>query len=508
MTMRITPVALVQTPGGYRMRARYGDQIIQFPLDLLHRPNNPHGLRDFLAKQHGIMVDKVNGPALKQAARSLPVIHGTPCLGWTPDRDAFLYGKTVLYTSKQPGQRHEYMGVPLLPRGSWEVQFEGLVELWARVPLARLVLSLSTASPFLEPLAAPSHSLHVHGPTGIGKTSTLRAVGIAPFADPRLPLFGADLSQDTDNYVDTRLGTVHNFPILLDETTLRDPAVMAATAYRIVSGRTKGRLTGPEREYAPAPTSPYTLVCLLSGEDPIRSRIGKRGAAARFMEMAITDPLLPREELSAWWSFAEEHHGWYGRLLVPWAIAMYFSLGRNGEPLRELYAGARDGIASWCSGHSRLFDFLAAVHVGYVLAVHVLHIGVVGAISREIKGRIAAEAEAFTHEVYGWLETRTQIDDVLDAIAGVTGIGTWVERGFIPTSALEPIAREFGLEKPRGALLGLLRHHGIVSGVESRKVEDSQVGPLQVRRSERCFLLTPAGKRRLGLQNDHAWTTD
>jgi hypothetical protein len=269
---------------------------------------------------------------------------------------------------------------------------------------------------------------------------------------------------------------------------------MADAAYRIATGRTKGRLMGPEHGYAPALTLPYTIVCFLSGEDSIRAGIEKRGAAARFAEVTIQDPLLPRQDLPAWWTFAEEHHGWYGRFLIPWAIAMYFSLGRNGDPLRDLYAGARDGIASWCPGHSRLLDLLAAVQVGYVLSVHVVHVGLAGAVTRAKRERIAAEAEEFTHEVYGWLDRQTRIDNVLDAIAATPNIAPWIERGFIPIDCLDGVAKEFGLDK-RGAFLDFLRHHGIVSKVEPRK-EWAKYAPGQ-RASRRSYILTPEGKNRL-----------
>jgi hypothetical protein len=492
---RLSPprlVALVKTPEGHFVKARHGEQIIRFPLELLHRPNNPHGLRDFLAKHYGLLIGKVSGVLKKEAINALPLIHGTTRLGWTLERDAFLYGADIFYTSKDPARRYEFTGSPLPTRGSWEEQFMGLAELWSRVRQARLFHCLSTVSPFLEPLGAPSLAFHLRGPSGIGKTTILRAAGIAPVADPGSPLFVADLSQDTDNYVDSRLGTVHNFPILLDETTLRDPKAMADAAYRIATGRTKGRLTGPEQGYAPAPTTSYALVCFLSGEDSIREGMMKRGAAARFIELPMEEPLLPRDELPAWWTFAEEHYGWYGRLLISWGIAHFFTRGRDGEPLREMYAGARESVASWCSGHSRLLDFLAAVHVGYVLAAHVLHIGLVGAVTRDKKERIAGEAEAFSHEVSLWLDPRTKIDDVLDAIAALPRIGEWITKGFIPPTSLTGVAEEFDLEKPKGALLNFLRHHGVVGKSESRTFSYWEG---ESPRSQRAYILTPEGRR-------------
>src|SRR5262249_28772431 len=135
----------------------------------------------------------------------------------------------------------------LTPKGDRRRQFEVFRELWRKSPIFRLSLALATISPFLEVLGAAPIAFHLAGRTGLGKTTLLR-LAISAYADPDSPLTKIDLAKDTDNYADAQLGMLHNFPILLDETTLTSADRIAEAAYNIAVGRTKGRLLGADQQ--------------------------------------------------------------------------------------------------------------------------------------------------------------------------------------------------------------------------------------------------------------------
>jgi hypothetical protein len=208
-------------------------------------------LKGFVADYFAYIAEK-NDPALLTlgaAVASAPRLLGTSRLGWTPERDAFIYGGTVFYMAAEPMRPYEFIAPEgtllkraeeaLQPKGSRGAQYQAFKELWDGSAHFRLVLSLAAASPFLEIINAPSMVFHLAGLSGSGKTTVLR-LGLSVYANPDSPLTRIDFSKDTQNYADAQLGILHNFPLLLDETTLRDPRQLAEVAYNIAVGRTKG----------------------------------------------------------------------------------------------------------------------------------------------------------------------------------------------------------------------------------------------------------------------------
>jgi hypothetical protein len=101
-------------------------------------------------------------------------------------------------------------------------------------------------------------------------------------------------------------------------------------------------------------------------------------------------------------------------------------------------------------------------------------------------------AEKFAQELYGRLNKATKLDQVLDIIGEKPGMESWTERGFIPLEQLASVAEEFDMTKP-SQLADFLRKQGMVSKVESRKVEDA----FGKRKSTRSCILTPLGKELL-----------
>jgi uncharacterized protein DUF927 len=325
-------------------------------------------------------------------------------------------------------------------------------------------------SPFLEVIRAPSVVVHLAGPTGIGKTTVLR-LAISAFADPFSSATGIDFAKDTKNYADAHLGILHNFPILLDETTLSGPEAMAEVAYNVTVGRTRGRLGDAERDYGPVKPMSYSLVCLLSGESSIREGMEQRGAAARFVEIPEDEPILPRAHLPRWNDFAKQHYGWLGRDLVA-----DFADPARRERLVTMYQVGRALTSLWCDDHSRTADFLALLQLGHRLAARRLGFD----DSHEA-------AEEFAQLIYTKLNRRTKLDTVLDAIGALPGCPGWIEAGAIPCDALEPLIKEFRF-RDRADLRDALKAHGLVSKIEPRKAAGL---------SRRCFILTDEGRARL-----------
>jgi hypothetical protein len=487
----------MQESGDHCIKARFQgggkEMILLIPAAAARKPEK---LADFIARRCGQVLDKKD-PCLEsfpEAMQSVQTLIGTSRLGWTPERDAFVYEGTIFYTSERPQVEYEFVAQDgmlvkraedaLSGRGSRQAQYQSFKKLW-RGEIFRLGLSLATMSPFLEVIGAAPITFHLAGESGLGKTTRLRLVTSA-YGDPDSPLTKVDFSKDTANYADAQLGLLHNFPILLDETTLRDPLQLLEAAYNIAVGRTKGRLTGADQQYLPADTQQYTLVCFLSGERSIRTEMDKRGGAARFMEIVVDEPLLPKGELPQWYAAAGRDWGWFGRDLIRLVLGVYFKKDHAGRGLQALYGTAREGVTRFCEDHPRLVDVLAVVTTGHFLADAVLHERL-GRMSAEEEEASLSEAVTFAQKIYGRLNKRMKLDVVLDAIAALPGIGEWVERGFIPTDVCEHMAREEGFRDKAG-LGRFLRDQGVSIKTEARKLGDVYL-------SSRCYILTVQGQQ-------------
>jgi hypothetical protein len=243
-------------------------------------------------------------------------------------------------------------------------------------------------------------------------------------------------------------------------------------------------------------------VCFLSGEVSIRDDMDRRGSAARFIEIVAHEPLLPADELRKWYGAATRDYGWFGRDLMKWALKYYVADDKDGRVLLHLYDRFRGRVSQWCHDHPRLVDSLALLQVGYYLADSLLR-GRLGRQKPRQHTEICTEAAQFAQDIYGLLHKTTRTETLLTAIADVTGIGVWIDRGFIPTRELDSLQEELDIRK-RSEFANLLKQHGIASGIESRKTQaDDQ------RISQRCYILTAEAKKAFGQRVvDHSPTTD
>ena len=425
--------------------------------------------------------DQINAIKNQVVNQRVPRIRGTSRLGWTSDGDAYIYDGTVFPVGEMSGLPYEFVAPEgtimkhaaeaYSPHGERDAQYRGFRKLWRQSWEFRVVLSLATVSPFLEPLGAPSIPFHVAGPSGWGKTTLLR-LAISAFADPDSALSKVDFSKDTQNYADAQLGILRNFPILLDETTLRSPEDIATAAYNIAVGRTKGRLGGSEQLYLPTEPMAYALVCFLSGETPLRDHFDQKGAAARFSELVLQQPIFQKTELPVWWAFPTTHSGWYGQDLIRTCLDVYFANGQKGDMLKQLHDQFRHEVAAWCDEHSRMLDLLSLAQLGHYLTAKLLF-HEMGFVSKPDHQLLLGDARSFGQELYKGLNKATRLDQVVGAIRELTEIDWWIERGFIPLKTLERVAHEFDMAE-RGKLATFLSNQGVVSKVESRKIQGEQ----------------------------------
>jgi hypothetical protein len=482
-SLTLKPLAIIEVPGEARSYLKLEGGVGNatrsewLPLAYLNRPGK---VAEFIADRFGYVWEKpdelhnrVN--KLKREARKVPRTVGTPRLGWTQDGETFLYGRQALPASSSvefiapEGTMLSEAARAVEPRGSLAAQVSGFQGLWQQSPHFRIALSLACISPLLEVIGAPPVLFHLTGPSGVGKTTVLR-LALSAFADPFASVTCVDFAKDSKNYADAQLGVLHNFPILLDETTLTGSDQFAEVAYNIAVGRTKGRLGGSEKDYLPVAPMSYALVCFLSGEQSIRDKMEHAGGAARFVEFPVDEQLLPEAHLPGWNEFAKQNHGWFGIDLM----------SELAEPSRRerivtMYKVGRALTTEWCKGHPRLIDFLAALQLGYRMAARRL------GFDDSDKAAVA-----FAQEVYRGLNLRTKLDDVLGAIAAHPSAPEWAERGFIPNSSL-------AIAKLPSDCLPRLKAQGLATRSDSRKVKNAwgKVDP------QRGIVLTPTGQERL-----------
>jgi hypothetical protein len=384
------------------------------------------------------------------------------------------------------------MGVTdLKPKGSREKQYRHLRELSTKSE-GLLVLSAATASPVLELVGAPTTVLHIAGPSGYGKSCLCR-LAISLYGDPSGSLLRFDMSKDTANYVDARLGIVRHFPVLIDETTLLDSDAISKLAYNVALGADKGRLGGTEKGYTPTDPNHYRLVAFSSGEHSIRDQVEHRGATARIAEIVLNKPIFAAAECRRWYQRADQHHGWFGRDLIKSVITRY--QGEKTNPwarLRKLYDRIHDNTAAWCHDHGRVIDFLAVLQLGYILMHRQLNMKFRALKKAELK-TIRKKARKFARTIYGQLNLVVGVDRVLSEIRQVPNIDRWVKKGLVPLSILQTVAIRLGMVQ-RGRLTAMLKKHNISSGVQPRQIQFNKTA---ARISCRCILLTTEGMKRL-----------
>ena len=445
----LRPTTILERPEGHLLKwvDEATGEAYWMPLECVHgsRP-----VQNFLAKFAGYVASGPDDPVLRRLVRELPTlprVQGVSRLGWTPDHDGFVYGGHI-YEAVPFSRPFEFIAPDgtllrnavdaFAPRGDAHAQREGFLTLWQQSTEFRLVLSLATMSPFLEIVGAPPIAFHVAGLTGLGKTTLLR-LAVSAFENPDSPLTKVDFSKDTQNYADAQLGILHNFPLLLDETTLRGSDELETAAYHIATGRTKGRLTGPERQYLPAEPMTYSLVCFLSGEDVFRTQLTRGGGAARVFEIVLAGPVWPPDDLPHWYALAGQHSGWYGHDLMAWTLReLFVDEDMGGTPLLAGYHAYRARAAkTWPGSHGRTLDFLACVELGYRLAVRTLH----------VEWPLQDDVVRFVASVRGRLQRGAKADEVIAALGGTPGASEWSRRGFIPVGELERIGWELDLKR-------------------------------------------------------------
>jgi len=151
-------------------------------------------------------------------------------------------------------------------------------------PKVMLGLIASVATPFLDPLDVPNHTIDFAGETSAGKTTTLKFAGSA---------WGNPTERDSDSivsswdgtsvYFGAAIGAVQDVPLILDDTKKAgSKTAVSKMIYRVHSGR--GRARGAWHGAKAVRTS-RTLM-LSSGEAPITSFSNKDGGAlGRVLQM-------------------------------------------------------------------------------------------------------------------------------------------------------------------------------------------------------------------------------
>lgn len=113
--------------------------------------------------------------------------------------------------------------------------------------------------------------------------------------------------------------------------------------------------------------------------------------------------------------------------------------------------------------------------------------------------RVGAVRE-FSDSVYGRLDQRTKVDEVLTALRAIPDAAGWVSRGHIPAKLALAAAHSLGSE----TLGELLVAQGIAVGKPEPRT--CRMDPTDLPRSHRCFILTPQGRRTLVPPDETATT--
>jgi AraC-like DNA-binding protein len=199
--------------------------------------------------------------------------------------------------------------------------------------------------------------------------------------------------------------------------------------------------------------------------------------------------LFPASTINSWWDAATDDYGWLGRDLVR-SLIKHYIWKDGGKRLRRLYNKIRARIARSITAHPRTLDMLAAAELGHYLVARQL-LDDFRVAFRFKHERRWQNARRLRRWAYKRLAKEVTVNQIVDAIAQIPSIGSWVARGFIPTTMLQPIAKEFGLTG-HGVLTRFLRRQQLITGTAARQVrQNGNRAPV------RCYILSDEGKKRL-----------
>ncbi len=215
-------------------------------------------------------------------------------LGWVSDRQAFLWGRTLIRPADDGAaggpavqfqgadEGDEQIAAGFQASGSWE-GWRDAVTPFLSLPKVRLAVTTSLVPPLLPLMDATNFIMEYSGDTSMGKTAALRtAASCWGNPDEKAPNAAIGTWDATRVAAERMLAVLKNIPLILDDTRrAKDAEMVGRIIYDVANGRGRGRgsLKGMQG------VSTWGTVLLSSGESSVNDFAEKGGAKARVISL-------------------------------------------------------------------------------------------------------------------------------------------------------------------------------------------------------------------------------
>lgn len=291
--------------------------------------------------------------------------------GWTDDEgSSFVLGNQTIYKDRvefnPPSTQTAGLFSLFNPSGTFE-EWKEMMAFYNRdgFEMEQFVVGVSFGSVLMHFSPINAAGLHLHGETGVGKT-TAAQTGLTLWGDPEELMTN---EQDTLNARMNRGEVYHNLPLIMDELTNTTGRQLSVLTYQLTGGRQRGRMSsGSNTERFRG--DPWSLLSITTANASIVERI----SMVKSMPKAEAQRILECRVKAQTFSTAKETHDYRNSMLKTYGHAgvKYVQyIMQDIEGVKKLLTSVQEkiDIRANLKAENRFWStFVAATVTGLILA--------------------------------------------------------------------------------------------------------------------------------------------
>ena len=291
--------------------------------------------------------------------------------GWTDDEgSSFVLGNQTIFKDRiefNPPSTQTAGLFPLFtPSGTFE-EWKEMIGFYNRdgFEMEQFVVGVSFGSVLMHFSPINAAGLHLHGETGVGKT-TAAQTGLTLWGDPE------ELMTNENDTLNTRMNrgeVYHNLPLVMDELTNTSGKQLSVLTYQLTGGRQRGRMaSGSNTERFRG--DPWSLLSITTANASIVERI----SMVKAMPKAEAQRILECRVKAQTFSTAKETHEYRNNMLKTYGHAgvKYVQyIMQDIEGVKKLLTSVQEkiDIKANLKAENRFWStFVAATVTGLILA--------------------------------------------------------------------------------------------------------------------------------------------
>ncbi|MDA7809728.1 DUF927 domain-containing protein [bacterium] len=291
--------------------------------------------------------------------------------GWTDDEgSSFVLGNQTIFKDRvefNPPSTQTAGLFPLFtPSGTFE-EWKEMIGFYNRdgFEMEQFVVGVSFGSILMHFSPINAAGLHLHGETGVGKT-TAAQTGLTLWGDPEELMTN---EQDTLNTRMNRGEVYHNLPLVMDELTNTPGRQLSVLTYQLTGGRQRGRMaSGSNTERFRG--DPWSLLSITTANASIVERISMVKAMPKAEAQRILECRVKKQTFST----AKETHEYRNTMLKTYGhagVKYVQHIMKDIEGVKKLLTAVQEkiDIKANLKAENRFWStFVAATVTGLILA--------------------------------------------------------------------------------------------------------------------------------------------